>query len=196
MKPLHPLWLRIWHWVNTVIIVLLIVTGLELGFTDLHILPFQKAVLIHKVLGFAMIAGFLFWLVAAVLDGSLARCYRVRRRDLSGLARQARYYALGTFKGETDPFPTTAGEKFNPLKKLAYISIQLVFTPVVIVTGVLFSDILLFRQAIGFIGGLRVLDAVHVIAAYVFADFIVIHAYMATTGKTPLSRIREMFTGI
>ena len=196
MKPLHPLWLRIWHWANTVIIVLLIVTGLELGFTDLHILPFQKAVLIHKVLGFAMIAGFLFWLVAAVLDGSLARCYRVRRRDLSGLARQARYYALGTFKGETDPFPTTAGEKFNPLKKLAYISIQLVFTPVVIVTGVLFSDILLFRQAIGFIGGLRVLDAVHVIAAYVFADFIVIHAYMATTGKTPLSRIREMFTGI
>jgi len=196
MKPLHPLWLRIWHWANTVIIVLLIVTGLELGFTDLHIFPFQKAVLIHKVLGFAMIAGFLFWLVAAVLDGSLARCYRVRRRDLSGLARQARYYALGTFKGETDPFPTTAGEKFNPLKKLAYISIQLVFTPVVIVTGVLFSDILLFRQAIGFIGGLRVLDAVHVIAAYVFADFIVIHAYMATTGKTPLSRIREMFTGI
>jgi thiosulfate reductase cytochrome b subunit len=195
MRPLHPLWLRIWHWVNAALVLFLLLTGLQLSVAGLHIFPFEKAVLVHKVLGYAMIAGFLFWLAAAILDGSLARYYRLRKRDVTGILPQARYYAFGIFRGEKAPFPSTVTEKFNPLQKLSYIAVQFVFTPIIAASGILFSDIVHFRRAIDFIGGLPVLDAIHGGAAYVFACFLIVHIYMATMGRTPFTHIKEMLTG-
>jgi thiosulfate reductase cytochrome b subunit len=195
MKKLHSLPLRAWHWVNTVLVILLMLTGLSLRVPDLHILDYRSAVFVHKATGYVVAAGFLFWLVLTIADGSLRRYYVVRRRNLSGLPRQARYYAFGIFKGEANPHPATAGEKFNPLQKFAYLSIQFLIKPVLIVTGVLFSNILFFHREIAFIGGIKVLDAVHLAVAYIFVDYLLVHMYMATVGKTPLSSIKEMFTG-
>ncbi len=195
MKKLHSLPLRLWHWVNTVLVILLMLTGLSLRVPGLHIFDYRSAVLVHKATGYVMAAGFIFWLVFGIADGSLRRYYVVRRRDLSGLASQALYYAFGVFRGRPNPHPATLREKFNPLQKFAYLSIQFLFTPVLIVTGVLFGNILYFRNAIAFIGGLKVLDAVHLAVAYVFVEYVLVHGYMATMGKTPFSHIKEMFTG-
>ncbi len=195
MRPLHPLWLRIWHWINAALVLLLLLTGMQLSVSGLHIFPFDKAVLIHKVLGFIMIAGFLFWLVAALVDGSLGRFYRPRGKDVRTMWPQGRYYAFGVFKGEKTPFPATAREKFNPLQKFSYIAVQFILTPIMAASGVLFSDIGRFRRAINFIGGLPVLDSIHGGAAYLFMCFLIVHVYMATMGKTPFTHIKEMITG-
>ncbi|MGD0231263.1 MAG: cytochrome b/b6 domain-containing protein [Syntrophorhabdales bacterium] len=195
MKELHPLWLRIWHWLNTALALLLMVTGLRLRVPDLSIFGYRGAVLVHKGAGLVMAGCFLFWLVSGMVDGSIRRYYAPRGRDLAGLARQARYYAVGVFMGEKNPHPATVRDKFNPLQKLAYGAIQFVVTPVVIVTGILFSDILFFRSAIAAIGGIRSLNAIHLIGGYVFVEYLVVHVYMATLGETPLAHIREMVTG-
>ena len=41
-----------------------------------------------------------------------------------------------------------------------------ILVPVIIVTGILFNNILSFSQVINAIGGLRILDVIHVIAGY------------------------------
>ncbi len=39
------------------------------------------------------------------------------------------------------------------------------------------------------------LDAIHVIGAYVFALYLVVHVYMATLGRTAFSHIKAMIVG-
>jgi thiosulfate reductase cytochrome b subunit len=193
---LHPLPLRIWHWVNTALILLLIITGARLMIPDLHLMPgYRSAVLLHKWTGFAMGVSFLFWLLYSIASGSLGKYYPIRSRDLRGQLIQAQYYAFGVFTGGTNPFPATAMEKFNPLQKIAYLSTMLVFTPVIVASGIFYSNIMLFRNAILFVGGVRILDAIHLTIAYVFAIYLIIHVYMSTMGRNPFSHVLEMLTG-
>jgi len=193
---LHPLTLRIWHWINTSLILLLIFTGVRLMISGLHpILDYRGAVLLHRAAGFAMAGSFLFWLSYSIATGSLGKYYLIRSRDLSGLLQQVKYYACGVFSGDVDPFPRTAVEKFNPLQKVAHLSIMFVFTPIIATSGILYSNIMLFRGVIVFIGGVRVLDAIHLAAAYIFVIYLLVHIYLSTMGRTPFSRVLEMFTG-
>lgn len=193
---LHPLTLRIWHWINTLLIFVLLFTGAKLRVPDLRLLvDYKAAVVIHRATGYVMGVSFLFWLIYAIASVSLVKYYTVRARDLKGFARQAYYYSFGVFRGSPNPFPATQEEKFNPLQKSAYIGIMLLFTPVIVASGVLFANILRFRGTIAFIGGVRLLDAVHLVVAYVFLVYLFVHVYMATMGKSPLTHIKEMFTG-
>jgi thiosulfate reductase cytochrome b subunit len=59
----------------------------------------------------------------------------------------------------------------------------------------MFSDILFFFRFINAIGGLRMLDALHVTAGYLLVIFLIIHMYMATLGKTVTSYMRSIITG-
>lgn len=193
---LHPLPLRIWHWVNTAVVLLLIITGIQLRAPDLLLLPgYRIAVITHKAAGSVMALSFLFWLVYTLVIPGARRQYAITRRDLAGMLRQSRYYAFGIFRGQQNPFTTSPQAKFNPLQKASYIAIQFVFTPVIVFTGILFGNILSFRGLIDSIGGVRVLDAIHVTAAYVFVLYLFAHIYMATLGGTPFTHIKAMFTG-
>ncbi len=194
---LHPLTLRVWHWVNTVLIVLLILTGVRLRIPDIGFLfAYRNAVLIHRWTGFIAIASFLFWLAYGLASGSIARYYAFHlRRDAAGMGKQGLYYAIGLFKGRANPYPATTTEKFNPLQKVAYIGVMFVLTPLVGATGILFSNIPYFHGAINAIGGMRVLDAIHVVLAYLFVIYLIVHVYMATLGPTPFTHTKAMFTG-
>lgn len=193
---LHPLPLRVWHWANTALIVLLMITGVRLRAPGLNLFfDYRTAVLVHKVTGFVMAASFIFWLIYSIASSSLRKYYVVRPRDLRGFPAQALYYGFGVFRGGRNPFPGTVEEKFNPLQKFAYLTVMLLFTPFIVITGILFSDILFFHDAIASIGGLRILDAVHLIVAYIFLDYLIVHIYMSTMGATPFAHIKEMITG-
>jgi thiosulfate reductase cytochrome b subunit len=72
---------------------------------------------------------------------------------------------------------------------------MLILMPVIIVTGILFSDISYFLNIIDFIGGVRTLDAIHVATGYAFILYIIVHLYMATLGYRVISHVRAMITG-
>jgi len=193
---LHPLPLRLWHWANTVLILLLIITGIQLRAPDLEILhSYRTAVVVHKAIGFAMAASFLFWLGYSLVSRKTLKQYVIRVRDITGIVRQSEYYAFGVFRGRKNPFHATPEAKFNPLQKISYISIQFVFTPIIVITGIFFGNILYFGEAINAIGGTRILDAIHVAAAYVFVAYLLVHLYMSTVGRTPFTHVKAMFTG-
>jgi thiosulfate reductase cytochrome b subunit len=142
-----------------------------------------------------MVACWVFWLVYSLATDHLSRHYVMRRRDFGGIFRQARFYLISIFQGEENPFRPTPEEKFNPLQKLAYGSIMGIFAPLLVVTGILFSDILFLRKYVLLWNIAGVVNALHVIGAYMFVLYLVVHLYMATLGTTGLSHIKAMIVG-
>ncbi len=193
---LHPLPIRIWHWINALLVLALILTGVQLRMPDARIFgDYRNAVEIHKYLGFALAGSFCFWLIVYLIVGGLIRHYVLKGTDIKRMPAQAVYYLFGLFRGRSNPFSPSPECKFNPLQKVAYSSLMFVFMPVIIITGILFADILYFLPAIKAIGGLRVLDAIHVVAAYLFALYLIVHLYMSTLGKKWYSHIKAMLRG-
>jgi thiosulfate reductase cytochrome b subunit len=64
-----------------------------------------------------------------------------------------------------------------------------------IVTGVLLWDVERFHSIIAALGGVRVIDAFHIILAYIFAAFLVVHVYLSTLGHTFFSHTKAMIVG-
>ena len=193
---LHPLALRIWHWANAFMVILLIISGIQVRIPGVASLrPQDPALEIHRYAGWAMVASWVFWLVYSVATANLSRHYAIRRRDFGGILRQAKFYLISIFQGEENPFRPTPDHKFNPLQKLAYGSIMGIFAPLLVVTGILFSDILFLRKYVLLWNLAGVVNALHVIGAYVFVLYLVVHLYMATLGKTTFSHIKAMIVG-
>ena len=193
---LHPWPLRLWHWANALVAVTLIITGIQLrviGVADLP--PKSTVLLVHKYVGWGMAATWISWLLYSLISGHLSRQFAIRRRDFPGTIRQARYYLVSIFREEEIPFRPSPEEKFNPLQKIAYCAIMCIFTPVLVVTGVLLNDIPLFRQNILLWNLVGMLDALHVLCAYVLVLYMIIHIYMSTLGRTAFSHIKAMLVG-
>ena len=182
---LHPFPLRAWHWANALIVILLLITGIALRMTGIPDLPLHsRALFIHRYAGWAMVASCLVWLVSSLASGHLRRYYTPKRGDIKGIVSQMKFYVWSIFKQQENPFQSTAAEKFNPLQKLAYGAIMFVFTPLLVLTGLLFSDIAFIRDHILLWNIVKPIEAAHVVGAYLFALYLVVHVYMATLGRT------------
>ncbi len=200
---LNTLTIRLWHWINALIVIILTVTGIQLRAPGIDAFPksvglwvpdYDAAVLIHKYFGYALAASFVFWIVYILFSGSFRKHYLFHLSDVPLMGKQAYYYMIGLFKGEKNPFVPSEG-KFNPLQKLTYGIVMPVIVLTLVVTGILFSDIFYFREAIENLGGIRLLDAIHVIAAYLCVLNFLVHLYMTTTGHHVLDHIKSMIVG-
>ncbi len=188
--------LRIWHWVNASIVIILLITGTQLRIDGMAALPAKNtALLVHRYAGWAMAIWFIFWLWYTLTTGHLRHQYGMRKGDLKGTLTQGKFYLFSMFKGEGNPFRPSPDRKFNPLQKLAYGAAMCIFTPVLMLTGVLLNDTLIFRKYILIWNVVGLLDAIHVIGAYVLLLYLIVHIYMATLGRTVYTHIKEMIVG-
>lgn len=192
---LHPFPVRIWHWINAGLIFFLIITGIQLRFPGVSVFQYNHAVYLHKIVGYVLAGSFFYWFFYYVVSGGMKKHYMFRRGDAKGLFCQAIYYTFSMFSGARNPFTPSTNEKFNPLQKIAYLSLMLIFTPVILFTGTLFSDIAYFLNIINYIGGVRILDAVHVATGYVFLLYLIVHLYMSTLGHRITTHTKAMITG-
>jgi len=53
----------------------------------------------------------------------------------------------------------------------------------------------LFSRFVNLLGGIRIVDTIHVALFFFFTAFMFVHVYLATLGHTPLAHIKAMFTG-
>jgi thiosulfate reductase cytochrome b subunit len=193
---LHPLPLRIWHWVNALTVILLLITGVQFRVPGIAALwPHNPSFALHKWAGLALTASWVFWLVYGLASGHLSRHYVIRKKDLGGIFGQMKYYLVSIFKGEQNPFRPSPEEKFNPLQKLAYGSVMVVLAPMMVLTGLLFVNAFFMRDQLLSWNAIKVIDALHVTGLYVFALFLVVHVYLATLGPTAFSHIKAMIVG-
>ncbi len=195
---LHPLPVRIWHWINAAGFVLLILTGLQLRYVGLiNVVPFRIAVITHNLVGFVLIADFFLWL-GYYLCSDRIKVYHPELDLMAyfrGSMAQAMYYGMGIFKNAPEPFHVSVYRKFNPLQAMTYQLIMLLLLPIQIFTGILLWDLERFARVVAFFGGVRVIDTVHVLIFIFFAFYLPAHIYLATLGRRPMTHITEMLTG-
>jgi thiosulfate reductase cytochrome b subunit len=195
---LHPLPVRIWHWINATAVVLLMLTGVQLRYVGLiNVVPFRIAVTIHNLVGFVLIANFFLWL-GFYLTSDRIKVYQAELNPVKyfrGSVAQALYYGYGIFKRAPEPFHVGIYHKFNPLQAMTYQLIMLVLLPLQGITGLLLWNLLGFAGTVAFFGGVRVIDTVHVLIFIFFVFYLPAHLYLATLGRTPMTHIKEMVTG-
>jgi thiosulfate reductase cytochrome b subunit len=194
----HPLPVRIWHWINALGFVAIIVTGLQIRYIGLiDLLSFRTAVVLHNWIGFVLIGNFFIWLLFYLFSDKI----KVYHPDLSPARhfrasfRQLRYYGYGIFKGEPNPYHVSIYQKFNSMQSMTYQVIMLLLVPLQFYTGVLLWDVKRFSGMIDVLGGVRAVDTAHVLIFIFFVGFIFIHPYLASLGHTRTAHFRAMITG-
>ena len=196
---LYPKWIRAWHFINALMFLILIVTGISMQYTDTesssYMVGFAKAVKWHNFTALVLTANYVIFVLGNAFTKN-GRYYRLKRENFrDDLMKQMRYYSYGMFKGEKHPFPVTMERKFNPLQKFSYVMAMYVGMPLLIISGIvlLFPEIAL-DNVFG-ISGLVLNDVIHIIAGYFLSVFMVIHIYTCTLGAKPSSLFWGMISG-
>lgn len=197
---LHPLPVRVWHWINAIGFIILILTGVQIRFVDqVGLMSFETAVQIHSWLGFILLANYFIWFVYYIFTGKFFKIYIPPFwkpvEFIKSCIRQAKYYAYGIMIGDENPHHPVPENKFNPLQQISYLFIMAVLIPVQIITGLMLWDPQLFGSVVSLIGGIQIATLIHTALWIFFSAFIIVHFYLATLGVTPMTHIKAMFTG-
>jgi len=192
---LYPFYERVWHWVQAVAVLLLLLTGLEIR-DHIRLLGFELSVRMHTALGVFLIINAFLGLFYFLTSGAI-RQYVTQPRDFATLAvKQMTYYMGGIFRGAPHPVERTAGQRLNPLQQAVYLIILNVLLPWQIFTGLAIWGLEQWPHLEAAIGGLPILLPLHALGSWLFAAFIIMHVYLTTTsGLKPLDGIKAMILG-
>jgi len=181
---------RGWHWLQALLIAILMVTGLEVhGLYTL--LGFEWAVRIHNYIGITWLVAFAFFVFWIFTTGEWKQYIPTTRKLFSVV----RYYAYGIFLGEPHPVPKRKHAKHNPLQRLTYLGLAAVLLPLQMITGILYWTYNyweLWGLSFLSLGGVAM---VHMALAFAILIFLLIHVYMTTTGHTIFAHVNAMMTG-
>ena len=187
---------RFWHWLQTLSIVILLLTGLIIHRPDMFAaFSFRGVVTVHNVIA-----------VILVINGFLSVFYHIATERIQEYIPrpygffddaivQARYYISGIFQGKAHPFEKRPDRRMNPIQKATYFGILMVLLPLQMLTGALMWSVQEFPVVTNWFGGLPFLAPFHSLIAWTLATFIIVHVYMTTTGASPLEATRAMITG-
>ncbi len=195
---INPLPVRIWHWLNAVGFVALILTGIQIRYANMfNVLSFETAIKTHNWVAFTVIANYFVWLGFYLFSDRITVYHPELnpRKFFDKAFKQFMYYSYGIFKGEPSPHKVLAYDKFNPMQSITYQIVMLLVVPVQFITGIMMWDIKRFEGPIAMLGGIHTVDTVHVLIFIFFVSFTLVHAYMGALGHTPSAHFKEMFTG-
>ena len=196
---LYPKLIRIWHVINAITFLILIITGLSMQYTDKenasYVVGFAKAVRLHNFAAMVLVLNYILFVTGNLLTNN-GKYYRIGRKYfLSNMWKQFKYYSSGMFKGEKHPFPVTEERKFNPLQKLTYVLAMYVAIPLLIISGIgLLLPEITITTFFG-ISGLILTDILHITMGFFLSIFMVIHIYTCTLGARPTSLFWGMISG-
>ncbi|OQX63493.1 MAG: cytochrome B [Desulfococcus sp. 4484_241] len=181
---------RLWHWLQFVLITILMITGLEVHGVY-QLLGFDKAVAIHNFAGITWLILFFFFMFWVFTTGEWKQYIPTTRK----LIDVALFYAWGIFHGEPHPVPARKGAKHNPLQRLTYLGVAAALLPLQMLTGFLYWSYNSWDAwGLGFLS-LHLLAVVHMAVAFAILIFVIVHVYMTTTGHTVTAHIKAMITG-
>jgi thiosulfate reductase cytochrome b subunit len=194
---LYPLWLRLWHAANALLILGLIVTGVSMQYSSPEhpFIRFDIAVSIHNICGMLLTLNYLFFVIGNRISPN-GKYYKLSVKGLFGrLKTQFMYYTIGIFRHEAPPFPVTRESKFNPLQQFTYVIAMYIMVPVIFLTGwaLLYPEVL-FTHVFGG-SSLKINDFIHVITGFLLSFFMLVHLYFCTVGATFVSNFRSMING-
>jgi formate dehydrogenase gamma subunit len=184
---------RFWHWNQALLIFVLAFTGFEIH-SSYDFLGFETAVKIHNYAAW----GFIILIVFAIFWHVTTGEWKQYIPTTKNLKAQAEFYLFGIFRNAPHPTKKTLISKLNPLQRLVYLGLKVLFIPIMVVSGLLF---MFYRYpqgdsiAIINIDNLEIIALVHTAGAFVLLAFVLVHLYLITTGHTITSNLKAMITG-
>ena len=192
---LYPVWLRAWHWLNALLFLTSLVTGISMHFALGWLIPFDVAVPVHNTSGILLTVSWAAFLVGNAIGGN-GKHYLINLRALPrDLYRQVRYYVYGIFVNEPHPFHVSKDQKLNVLQALSYIGVMYGLMPLLIISGWAFLFSAELPDTVFGVGTIWVVAMAHLLLAWMMLLFLVVHVYIITTGETPTTNLKAMVTG-
>ena len=193
----YPVWLRIWHGINALGIITLIITGISMqsSVEASHVLGFNLIVKLHNIAGTLVTLSYFLYFIGNLVTPN-GKFYRIKPSGfLKRPIQQAIYYAWGMFHGMKPPYPISEKRKFNPLQKYAYVMVMYMAVPLVIISGIglLFPEIILDK--VYAFSGVFVTAVFHSAMGFFISIFLMVHLYIASIGKAPLENFKSIITG-
>lgn len=180
---------RFWHWSQTVLVFILMITGFEIH-GSYGLLGYESAVNTHNTSAWI----FLILTVFTIFWHLTTDAWRQYIPTQKNLKLQMQYYVSGIFKNLPHPTGKTLLSKLNPLQRIVYLGLKILVFPVMFITGFLY---LYFHFPLkGFeLQSLEIIAVLHTLGAYILVAFVIIHLYLITTGRTITSNLKAMVTG-
>jgi len=192
----YPLWLRIWHGINAIGIILLIISGILMQSGNEKIaVNFNLYINIHNYSGIIVSLNYLLFCFGNLLTDN-KKFYIVKPRSfVKRPIKQAYYYAWGMFHGMKPPYPLSEKRKFNPLQKYSYIFVMYLAVPLVIISGfsLLFPELIIDKFYN--MSGVFLTVILHSAMGFFISVFLIIHLYIASIGKSPLENFKSIING-
>lgn len=179
---------RFWHWSQFLLVTMLVLTGFEIrGYWS--IFGFENAVIYHDYSAYALLVLIAFAIFWHFTTGEWKQYIPTAKY----LKEMVGFYMGGIFKGAPHPVKKTEISKLNPLQRLTYLFLKIFLFPVQIGTGIFYMYYNEWAASMGF--PLQSVANLHIIGAFLFLFFLVVHIYLTTTGTTVFSNIKAMITG-
>ena len=195
---LYPIWIRIWHWLNAILFILLMITGISMQYSNPEnplLISFELSVQMHNICGVFLSTNYLLFFFGNFFTSN-GKQYKMQTKGLfTRLYKQSIFYLFGMFKKQDAPYPISEEHKFNPLQKFIYATAMYVGFPIIILSGLgLFFPETIISQIFG-ISGLLVTALFHAIIGFVLSLFLIVHLYVCTIGSSISSNFKSMLTG-
>jgi thiosulfate reductase cytochrome b subunit len=190
-------WVRLWHWANALLFLVLAASGFSLHFSggSGSLIPFKTAIVLHNAAGAASVIILAVYLIFLCFTGQWRQYLKLRAQTIPLIGRNLSYYLFGVFKGVPHPESPTAAQKFNTLQQISYAFVLVAGMIPIAVTGVMLAyPESAPRQVLG-AGGIWPIAVLHTLLAYGLVAFFVGHMYLTTMGATLWSDIKAMITG-
>lgn len=193
----YPVWLRIWHGINALGILILIFTGINMQYSNpnFKLMDFELAVNLHNIFGILVSVNYLLFFIGNILTTN-KKYYRLKLKGLiKRLKLQVIYYTYGMFKHQQAPFPLSEKRKFNPMQKVAYLSVMYLFVPGLIFTGLalLFPETII--EEVYSFSGIFLTAVLHSSLGFLVSIFLIVHLYVASIGKNPANNFKSIVNG-
>lgn len=214
----HRLSTRLWHWINAVAVIVLLMSGLTISnahprlywghyganfdaawlslprFPGWMTIPSRYNLALardwHFAFAWVFAFGLLFYMLWSLANGHFRRDIALRARDVapSHLWQDIQKHLKLDFE--------TPGGGYNPLQKITYSLVLFLLLPGIILTGLTLSPGMnaALPWLIDMFGGRQSARSIHFICASGIAAFIVVHLVLVLLAG-PLNEIRAMITG-
>ena len=185
----YPRFERLWHWMQVLLILALMVTGM--GLNGVHsLIPFGPAVMLHTMAALALLGLWIFATFWLFTTGT----WRQFIPKIEGMVSVARFYAYGVFKGEEHPYEKIFWRKHNPLQAATYFVLKWFIFPAIWITGLLYLTYNFWADSNSVVA-ITIIANLHLFAAYVIGAFIIVHIYLLTVGHGFREHVKPMITG-
>jgi thiosulfate reductase cytochrome b subunit len=193
---MYSVYERLWHWLQTLVIFVLLFTGLIIHKPDkFGVFSFSYVVQVHNIMALILVLNAALAAFYHFASGEIQQFLPRPRGFFDQAFAQAKFYLHGIFRGAEHPFEKTPQRKMNPLQQVTYFAILNILLPLQILTGLFMWGAQRWPDIVASMGGLPFLAPLHTLVSWLFASFIILHVYLTTTGHEPLASIKGMIMG-